>query len=842
MGEPLRVFVSYAREDKKLKDKLLEQLKVLERFRGVAVWTDEAIEPGEKWRPAIERAMATTDVAILLVSPSSLASGLIDDTEIPALLKRHKDEGLVVIPVILRDCHWKEHPAIEPFNVLPTGAVPIAKHTGHRRDSAFKEVAGAIAKLAKKRAEGARETGAKARAAPASALHQLRAPPGDFTGREAELADLRALLGADGAIIAGLTGQGGVGKTALALKLAAELRPQYPDAQIDIDLRGVDPRPLEPAAVMAEVIRAFDPRAELPEGVEALGKVYRSMLDCKRALLLFDNARDKAQVEPLVPPAGCLMLVTSRVHFTLPGLCARRLDTLAVGDAVALARSIAPRLDEATATELARLCGYLPLALRAAASALAERVDMRPARYLERLRGAERVKLVETVLAASLELLAQPVSAFFLRLGVMPADFDAAAAAAVAGLEATEAEEHLGELVRRSLLDWDAAAERYRMHDLARDYTRSHLNAEERYGAERRHAGHFATLVRAAHDRYKAGGAGVMDGLRAFDREWPHIAAAQAWAAANAVSDAAAATVCCDLPLRAPNLLFLRQHPRERLAWLESALSAARRSGNRADEGAALGDLGIAHLNLGETQKAITFYEQSLAIARELSDRSGEGGALGNLGVAYKNLGEMQKAIACYEQHLAIARELGERHGEGRALVNLSVAYANLGETQKAITYYEQGLAIVREIGDRRIEGLALGSLSVAPANLGEMQNAIECYEQGLAIAREIGDRRGEGGALGSLGLAYANLGETQKAIERYGQQLAITREIEDRRGEAIASWNLGETYAKLGDLRRAVELMQVFVDFYRAIGHRDLAKFEAELEGVRAALEVAVS
>jgi serine/threonine-protein kinase len=151
MGAPLRVFISYSRKDAALKDKLLEQLSVLERFRGVVVWTDADIEPGEMWREAIDNAMATTDVALLLVSPSSLASGFINDTEIPGLLRWHGDEGLIVIPVILRDCHWQEHPAIEPFQVLPKGADPIAKHTGHRRDTALKQVAGAIAALAKKR-------------------------------------------------------------------------------------------------------------------------------------------------------------------------------------------------------------------------------------------------------------------------------------------------------------------------------------------------------------------------------------------------------------------------------------------------------------------------------------------------------------------------------------------------------------------------------------------------------------------------------------------------------------------------------------------------------------------
>src|SRR5688572_28972041 len=136
MREPLRVFISYSRKDEALKDKLVDHLRVLERLEGVKVWTDAEIPPGSMWREEIEREMATTDVALLLVSASFLASEFISNTEIPALLRRQAHEGLVVIPVLLRACSWEHHPAIAPFQVLPRGREPIAKHTGHRRELA----------------------------------------------------------------------------------------------------------------------------------------------------------------------------------------------------------------------------------------------------------------------------------------------------------------------------------------------------------------------------------------------------------------------------------------------------------------------------------------------------------------------------------------------------------------------------------------------------------------------------------------------------------------------------------------------------------------------------------
>src|SRR6185503_9422549 len=101
-------------------------------------------------------------------------------------------------------------------------------------------------------------------------------------------------------------------------KLAAELKPEFPDAQIYLDLKGVDPHPLTAAQAMAHVIRAFHPEARLPEDDAEVAGLYRTVLDGKRAFLLMDNAAGKEQVQPLIPPPSCLLLVTSRFHFALP--------------------------------------------------------------------------------------------------------------------------------------------------------------------------------------------------------------------------------------------------------------------------------------------------------------------------------------------------------------------------------------------------------------------------------------------------------------------------------------------------------------------------------------------
>ncbi|HEY0553913.1 MAG TPA: tetratricopeptide repeat protein [Thermoanaerobaculia bacterium] len=793
------VFISYSHRDEVWKDRLLTHLRISEKEGLLELWDDRRISAGTEWRPEIEKAIDAADIGILLISADFLVSEFIRGQEIPRMLERRSKNGMRLFPVMVRSCDWQIVPWLAPIQIRPTGARPLADFRGDRRDSEMAAIAREVRGILDSKA---------AALSILPTLHQLPTPPADFTGREDDLDFLRSKLaqGGTGAIF-GLRGMGGVGKTTLALKLADELKLQYPDAQIYLDLKGVDPQPLTPAQAMAHVIRAFHPEARLPESEAELAGLYRSVLNNKNVLLLIDNAAGKEQVEPLIPPSTCLLLVTSRFRFALPGLVSRDLDEMPEEDAKNLLLRIAPRIGDA-ADEIARLCGRLALALRLAGSALAERQILSPAEYARRLReGREKLEPVEAALRTSYNLLTEERRRLWRLLAVFSETFDGAAAATVWNLENDDAGSHLEELVRSSLIEWENKDERYRLHDLAHAFAEEQITIAEEGEGQRRHAEHFLETLLLADSLFEKGGEESLVGLALFDREWSNIRAGQAWSVVQFHEGKEAADLCSSYPDAGAYCLILRHHPKERIQWLEVGLAAARHLKDRYTESAHLGNLGLAYVHLGNAQSAIEFYEQQLTISRKIAYRHEESNALGNLGRAYWALGKTRRALEFHEQYLMIAREIGDRRGEGNALGNLGVAYAALGETRRSIELYEQQLTIVREIGDRRSEGNALGNLGVAYKNLGEIQRAIEFCEERLQIAREIRDQRGEGNAFGGLGLAYAALGDNRRAIEFYEKQLTIVRKISDRRGEAKALGGLGPVHAALGETQIGIEL-----------------------------------
>jgi tetratricopeptide (TPR) repeat protein/predicted phosphodiesterase len=662
---------------------------------------------------------------------------------------------------------------------------------------------------------------------------QIPSPPSDFKGRDKEIYDILSDFD-KGVTINGLRGMAGVGKTALALVLAERLKGSFPDGQIFLNMRGTSSYPLSSADAMAKVIRAYHPTHRMPEDEDELRGLYLSVLNGKSTLLLLDNAASRDQVEHLLPPPGSALIVTSRSKFILPGLKENDLDILPPDKACELLLDIAIRIGD-RADGLAKLCGYLPLALRNAASALAEKKDLSVTEYEKRLEDRKaRLKLVEASFSLSYDLLSPLRRKQWCRLSVFPEDFDREGGVAILGIAPHLSLEALSDLVNWSLVDYiypmNSEKGRYKLHDLARIFAESRLDHFERIDTQWHHARHYQKVLSEANNCYIKGGKNILDGLELFDRERVNIEVGHAWLkdtiqnARTSKGDKSlkrALQMADSYPREGLTILDKRLHPQKRIHWHEIALIAIQKRKDRQFEAGHLRSLGNAYWEMGENRKAIEFHEQSLRIDHENRHWSGEGADLNNLGIAYFDLGETSKAIEFYQKALKIQGEIKDGMGECNTLSSLCYAYCSLGEIRKAVEYCEKALAVARKIEFSEGEGLALENMCAIHIDLGDTRESIECGELALKIFRDIGDQRLEGCALLDLGRAYVDLGETNKAIEYFTQALKVNREIGERRHEGDVLCNLGRAYADLGEPKKTVRCSCQALEIVRKTGSR---------------------
>ena len=632
-----------------------------------------------------------------------------------------------------------------------------------------------------------------------------------FTGRDDELARLAGLAGGGRVVVTAIGGTAGVGKTALAVHAAHQLLAQFPDGHLYADLRGytAGQDPAEPGEVLAVFLRRLGvPAEEVPTGTEERSGLLWQLLVSRWVLMVLDNAATEAQVRPLLPGAGgSLVLVTSRS--VLPGLEADeriRLDVLNEDEAAAmlvgLAGAARAAADPAAVAELAGLCGRLPLALRIAGQLLAAHPAW-PVTRLAAMLAGEQDRLarlgagdlqVRAAFEVSYRQLAEGDARLFRLLGLHPGpDFDAAAAAALAGTE-PEAPGPVLDRLADAYLVTEAAAGRFGMHDLLRLFARGTCqetdDQADRDAAEARLVSHYTDLAgfldscidplqrsAAAQEADPAGTPlpSMREALAIFQAERPGLLAALGLAAQRGwdeqvqrLSDSTA------------DSLTVLHYLDDLLTVGEAALAAARHTGDARAEGNALNNLGGAYRELRRFAEAITCYQESLAICRETGDRYGEGAALNNLGNAYRELRRFAEAITCYQQSLAIKRETNDRHGEGQTLNNLGNTHQEIRRFAEAITCYQQSLAISRETGDRRFEGSALNNLGTAYAQLRRFEEAIPCYQQDIAICRETGDRYGEGLTLNNLGNAYQEIRQPDQATVCWREAAAAMRDVGD--------------------------------------------------------------
>ncbi|GFJ84020.1 AfsR/SARP family transcriptional regulator [Phytohabitans houttuyneae] len=701
---------------------------------------------------------------------------------------------------------------------------------------------------------------------------QLPADVSGFTGRREDLKRLDELLpdhdGRDTAVvISAITGMAGIGKTALAVHWAHRVAGRFPDGQLYVDLRGhAHDEPVRPIDALAQFLRSLGvPAGEIPGEEAAAAARYRSLLAERRVLVVLDNAAGAAQVRPLLPASpGCLVLVTSRDR--LSGLVARdgarrlSLDVLGAGEAQLLLERILGgervAAEAGAATELARACSYLPLALRLAAATMLDRPARRIGDLVAELRRDALSTLdtddersgVRGAFELSYRTLGPDVRRLFRLAGLAPVpDLTAEAAAALAGTTAP-ATARLLERLAAAHLSTEHGAGRYVSHDLLRRYAadRSHAEdtAEARQDALRRLFDWYLQGADAAAkvlypDRLRlpvppSGTAGP-----AFDSD----AAALAWLDAERPNLVAAIVHTANHGPRPTAWLLtdtlrsyflLRVHMVDLARATHAALRAAEAEGDPRAQAITL--LSLSNLDHRQLRypAAITHGTRALALAESAGWTQGQATALGVLATAYREAGRIEEAAGVYDRALTLYRREGSRGGEALTLNHLARTYWYLCRFPEALESATQAVALRREAGSREGEAAALDTLGEICHAAGLLDEALDHLTQALALTREIGDRGVEAYTLRDLAEVHRDRGEPRRALDLAQAAVAQARMLGEMRIEVDALNTLAAVHHRLGQDREALDLHRQALDLAGA-GREQFPHIEAYL-GIAAA------
>ncbi|MEU6879426.1 BTAD domain-containing putative transcriptional regulator [Streptomyces sp. NPDC046712] len=617
---------------------------------------------------------------------------------------------------------------------------------------------------------------------------QLPATVPDFTGRSSFVRELGDRLAtAEGSVMAvsALAGIGGVGKTTLAVHVAHEARPHFPDGQLYVDLQGAGARAAAPETVLGAFLRALGtPDSAIPDSLEERAALYRSTLDGRRILVLLDNARDAAQIRPLLPgTAGCAALVTSRIRMVdLAGAHLVDLDVMSPEEALQLFTRIVGTervsAEREAALDVVAACGFLPLAIRIAASRLAARrtwtVAVLAAKLADERRRLDELQAGDLAVKATFELgygQLEPAQARAFRLlGLADGpDISLAAASAVLDLPLHDTEDLLEALVDTSLLE-SAAPGRYRYHDLVRLYARACAERDEQPPVERERA--LSRLL----DFYLSTAARVYAIERPGDRLVDHLE-----------------------PTEHEGLTFTDRHAAQDWLYREAncLLACVRQSAGSEGTLRRAVDLLWASIDLGESGANSKQYE-SVATAlrdavRAIGDEHAEARSLMALSNVQAHTGRFDEADLDAEH----AARLAARTGDGLTVAWAANARGIIAIYQNRHVDGEQHLTEAingfQADGNRPSEASALCNLSRVHLAMGRVTSAISLAERGIAIYDSMGHSlRGANGRY-ALGLALTEDRQHAAGAEALREALSVFRDSRQRLWEGMTLFRIAE-------------------------------------------------
>lgn len=639
-----------------------------------------------------------------------------------------------------------------------------------------------------------------------------------FVGRDALRAELERTLRDRDARIVTIDGPPGVGKTALAIKVALRLTDSFPDGQWFLRLGGTSAR--STGEVLSELLRlaGMGPAGQ-PEGLDARSAALREALADRSVLIVLDDAASVEQVRAVLPGLGSsVVLATSRQN--LAGLAALEgahrvaLRALEPDESLALLAGLAGAaavVDEPSAAgELTDLCGGLPLALRIAAANVAAQPDSTLADHVTDLRSGDRLaKLrivgdptaaVDRAFELSFSRLPEDAQQAFRLLGLVPGDdFGLPAVAALLGTDMATAGRLLDILAAANLVD-RRTTDRFLLHDLLKLYAKR-LAGQVRAASERLYDWYLRRSVEACHYNYR-----VHTGLpqpSVGPPQFDDVRQAEAWLAAErrnliAMITAAEAVGLPDYAWRLTDVLrhyFLQSalHQDWRIA-VNAGLQAASAAGDEVALGLMWQSLSNLDDSRGEFSQAVEHAQVALQLFRGAEDRKGEAAVLNNMAVSFLGQGQLERAEECLQASRQLFTAIGQYELSTLVLTNLSATLLSRGDLYGAIEAATEGLELDHRLN--RPVGITAKLVNRADCYrlLGEHELALDDLTAAVAIAND--SARGFHLTAAHVGLAavFATIASSECARAHAETALGLARRMGDHWHQAI-SWRL------LGDI-----------------------------------------
>ena len=637
--------------------------------------------------------------------------------------------------------------------------------------------------------------------------NNLPEPLASFVGRARELDEVVQRLSQ--ARLLTLYGSGGVGKTRLALRLAAGVLGEFPDGVWLAELA-----PLTDPALVAQAVAAAIGLKEEPG--RPIAQTLAAHLKERQVLLVLDNCEhvlDACARLAQALLAACprlKLLASSREALGIAGEQALRVPSLALPDAgvaptpqaiahceavqlfVERATLVRPdfRLGERNAAAVASICRRLdgiPLALELAAarvrSLAAEEIDHRLDQRFRLLTGGSRTALprqqtLRSLIDWSYDLLREPERRVLQRLSVFAEGWTAAAAGPVcagAGVDADDVADLLQSLCDKSLVlaDERDGRTRYQLLETVRQYARERLLEQgDGEAARDRHLGHF--LHRAEQAAAALTGPEQARWLRELEDEHANLRAAFEWSVAAAAPAAAGLRLCGALQ----RFWLVHGHLTEGRASCARALDAGAAGPPTLARADALNAAGVLAYHQHDAAAAEAQHREALEIRRALGDRRGAAISLNNLGILARDRGDFAAARELQQQSLAIAREIGNANGAARSLGNLGMIALDEHDFASARALFEESLAMMRELSDDDGSAIGLHLLGDVCRETGDLAAARACFADSLVILGRLGHKVRIAYSLDELAALAATLGDPAAAARLWGAAERLRDEL----------------------------------------------------------------